>query len=147
MARLWDYLSDHLVKVAPAAKANRRSAPQDRRRFPRHSYDQIATYTVGDMVFPCRINDISAGGVSISTAEPPAEGTEVALHVPYLGAFKAESVYVAGDRVELRFLIDEQTQGDLVKQLSALLHSDRRHPEAAAPEPDQPESLPRAATS
>ena len=23
MARLWDYLSDHLVKVAPAAKAKR----------------------------------------------------------------------------------------------------------------------------
>ena len=146
MARLWDYLSDHLVKVAPAAKAKRRSTAQDRRRFPRHSYDQIATYTVGDMVFPCRINDISAGGVSMLTAEPPAEGTEVALHVPYLGAFKAESVYVAGDRVGLRFLIDEQTQGDLVKQLSAFLHGDRHRPEAESPAPDEPESLPRAVT-
>jgi hypothetical protein len=45
----------------------------------------------------------------------------------------------------LRFLIDEQTQGDLVKQLSALLHSDRHHPEAQSPEPDEPESLPHAA--
>ncbi len=98
------------------------------------------------MVFPCRINDISAGGVAMSTAEPPAIGTEAALQVPYLGAFKAESVDVAGDRVGLRFLIDEQTQGDLVKQLSAFLHSDRHRPEAQGPEPDQPESLPRAAT-
>jgi chromosome partitioning protein len=146
MARLWDYLSDHMVKVAPAAKAKRRSAPEDRRHFPRHRYDQIATYTVGDMVFPCHINDISAGGVSILTAEAPVEGTEVTLHVPYLGAFKAESIYVAGDRVGLRFLIDEQTQGDLVKQLSALLHHDRRRPEAESPEPDEPESLPHAAT-
>ena len=145
MARLWDYLSDHMVKVAPAAKAKRRIAPQDRRRFPRHRYDQIATYTVGDMVFPCRINDISAGGVSMLAAEPPVEGTEVALHVPYLGAFKAEAVHVAGDRVGLRFKIDEQTQGDLVKQLSALLHGDQRHPEAEASESDEPESLPRAA--
>ncbi len=97
------------------------------------------------MVFPCRINDISAGGVSMLTAEPPAIGTEVALHVPYLGAFKAESVHVAGDRVGLRFLIDERTQGDLVKQLSAFLNIDRHRPEAQAPEPDDPESLPRAA--
>ncbi len=146
MARLWDYLSDHLVKVAPATKAKRRGAPQDRHRFPRHRYDQIATYSVGDMVFPCRINDISAGGVSMSTAEPPVIGTEVALHVPYLGAFKAEAVHVAGDRVGLRFPIDQQTQGGLVKQLSALLHSDQRHPEAQGPAPDDPESLPRAAT-
>ena len=146
MARLWDYLSDHMVKVAPAAKAKRRSAPGDRRRFPRHRYDQIATYSVGDMVFPCHISDISAGGVSILTAEPPVEGTEVTLHVPYLGAFKAESVYVAADRVGLRFLIDAQTQGDLVKQLSALLHGDRRRPEAESPEPGEPESLPRTAT-
>ncbi|MCH8000378.1 MAG: PilZ domain-containing protein [Proteobacteria bacterium] len=146
MARLWDYLSDHMVKVAPAAKAKRRSAPGDRRRFPRHRYDQIATYSVGDMVFPCHIADISAGGVSILTAEPPVEGTEVTLHVPYLGAFKAESVYVAADRVGLRFLIDEQTQGDLVKQLSAFLHSDQRRREAESPEPGEPESLPRTAT-
>ncbi len=97
------------------------------------------------MVFPCRIDDISAGGVSMLTAEPPVIGTEVALHVPYLGAFKAESVYVDGGRVGLRFLIDEQTQGGLVKQLSALLHSDRHRPEAEAPEPDELESPPRAA--
>ena len=90
--------------------------------------------------------DFRAGGVSILTAEPPVEGTEVTLHVPYLGAFKAESVYVAADRVGLRFLIDEQTQGDLVKQLSALLHGDRRRPEAESPEPGEPESLPRTAT-
>ncbi len=101
MARLWDYLSGHLVKVAPAAKATRRSAAQDRRHFPRHRYDRVATYSVGDMVFPCRINDISAGGVSMLTAEPPAIGTEVALQVPYLGAFKAEAVYAVGGRVGL----------------------------------------------
>ncbi len=66
--------------------------------------------------------------------------------MPYLGAFKAESVYVAGDRVGLRFLIDEQTQGDLLKQLSSLLHHDLRHAVAQSPAPDDPESLPRAAT-
>ncbi len=107
---------------------------------------ELFHHTVGNMVFPCRINDISAGGVSMLAAEPPVEGTEVALHVPYLGALKAESVYVAGDRVGLRFLIDEQTQGDLMKQLSAFLHNDQQHLETEAPEPDEPESPPRAAT-
>ena len=126
MARLWDYLSDHMAKVAPAAKAKRRSAPGDRRRFPRHRYDQIATYTVGDMVFPCYINDISAGGVSILAPSPPVQGMELILHVPYLGEFRAEPVHIAGERVGLKLLCDAETQSELVGQLSALLRSDRR---------------------
>lgn len=126
MDRLWDYLTSHVEKVAPAAKAERRGSPQDRRRFPRHRFDQIATFTAGGMVFPCRINDISAGGVSILTAEPPVAGLELILHLPYLGEFRAVPVHVAGDRVGLKFLIDADEQSDLVGQLSALLRSDRR---------------------
>jgi chromosome partitioning protein len=132
MARLWDYLANHLVKVAPATRDDRRDRAQDRREFPRHRYDQVATFTLGGMVFPCRINDISAGGVSILAPSPPAKGEELVLHVPYLGEFRAEPVHVAGERVGLKFLIDADEQSGLVGQLSALLRSGRRSDEPQA---------------
>jgi chromosome partitioning protein len=138
MARLWDYLGAHMAKVAPAGKAERHRSPEDRRRFARHRYDQIATFSAGGMVFPCRISDISAGGVAMVTAEPPAKGAEIALHVPYLGEFKAESVHVAGERVGLKFLIDAHEQQDLVSQLSALLQGRRPGPDAAEAEAETP---------
>ncbi len=144
MARLWDYLEAHMAKVAPAAKAGRRGSPEDRRRFERHRYDQIATFSAGGMVFPCRIDDISAGGLAMVTAEAPPPGAEIALHVPYLGEFKARSVHVAGERVGLKFLIDADEQQDLVTQLSGLLQG--RRPAAAAEAGDaEPEAPPQAA--
>ena len=126
VARLWDYLSNHIAKVAPATREDGRGTPQDRRRFPRHRYDQIATFTVAGMVYPCRINDISAGGVSILAPSPPVQGMELILHVPYLGEFRAEPVHIAGERVGLKLLCDAEAQSELVGQLSALLRSDRR---------------------
>ena len=144
MARLWDYLEAHMAKVAPAAKAGRRGSPEDRRRFERHRYDQIATFSADCMVFPCRIDDISAGGLAMVTAEAPPPGAEIALHVPYLGEFKARSVHVAGERVGLKFLIDADEQQDLVTQLSGLLQG--RRPAAAAEAGDaEPEAPPQAA--
>ncbi len=143
MARLWDYLANHLAKVAPATREDRRDRAQDRRQFPRHRYDQVATFTLGGMVFPCRISDISAGGVSILAPSPPVKGEELVLHVPYLGEFRAEPVHVAGERVGLKFLIDADEQSGLVGQLSALLRSGRRS-EEPQPEPKDP---PRAATA
>ncbi len=142
MARLWDYLTDHMCRVALSAKVRRPNGPQDRRHFPRHRYDQIATYTAGDMVLPCRIHEISAGGVSIVTAEPPEKGAWITLHVPYIGEFKAERVHVDGERVDLKFLIDERSQGVLVQQLSGLFHNRRRTP--GAQEPPVPDASPPA---
>ncbi len=121
MARLWDYLSNHIAKVAPATREDRRVGSQDRRQFPRHHYDQIATFTVGGMVFPCRISDISAGGVSILAPAPPVRGRELILHVPYLGEFRAEPVHVDGQRIGLKFLCGVEAQAQLVDRLSALV--------------------------
>ena len=89
------------------------------------------------MVFPCRINGISAGGVSILAPSPPVPGVELVLHVPYLGEFRAEPVHIAGERVGLKLLCDAEAQSELVGQLSALLRSDRRsQAEAGAPRSD-----------
>ncbi len=158
IARLWDYLAAHMARIASSARAKRGhpGPPAERRRHPRHRYAQSATFTADGMVFPCRINDISAGGISIGTDEPPARGTSVVLHVPYLGEFAAEPVYAAGERVGLRFLIDEARQGELVARLSALIRAERAAPAAQeeaeragqteAPPRRGPKAPPRAAT-
>ena len=120
MVRLWDYLFNHIAKVAPETREDRRGASQDRRKFPRQPYDQIATFTLGGMVFPCQIQDISAGGVSILAPAPPVQGRELILHVPYLGEFRAEPVHVDGERAGLKFLCGAQAQAQLVNQLATL---------------------------
>ena len=117
IGRLWDYLAEH------AERAAQRKEPQDRRHAPRQPYDQIATFTLSGEVYPCRINDISAGGISLWTDQPLPQGQKPTLHIPYLGEFSTETVYLAGERVGLRFLIEEQPQADLVERLSALIRA------------------------
>ncbi len=135
MARLWDYLSSHIAKVAPATREDRRGESRDRRQFPRHRYDQIATFTVDGMVFPCRINDISAGGVSITAPAPPVKGRELIVHVPYLGEFRAEPVHLDGRRIGLKFLCGAQAQAQLVDRLSALVSPENGDGEGTVIEP------------
>lgn len=163
MARLWDYLFNHVEKIAPAARDDRRGTPGDRRQFPRHNYDQNATFTVSGMVFPCLIQDISAGGVSILAPTPPVQGMEMIVHVPYLGEYLAKPVHIDGEHAGLEFLIGADAQSHLIDQLEALIRSDPRaeadnagaesapEPEAAPePEPEPapaPEEIPQAATA
>jgi hypothetical protein len=156
MARLWDYLSNQEAKVAPAARDDRRGTPDDRRHFRRHNYDQNATFTESGMVFPCRVRDISAGGVSILAPTPPVEGMEMILHVPYLGEFLAKPVHIDGERAGLEFLIGADAQTNLIGQLEALLCADPPAESGGAetgddevgPEPaDQSQNLPQAASA
>jgi chromosome partitioning protein len=144
VARLWDYLSAHIAKVAPATRRDRRGASRDRRQFPRHRYDQIATFTVDGMVFPCRINDISAGGVSILAPSPPVKGGELILHIPYLGEFRAEPVHVEGERIGIKFLCGAQARAQLVDRLAALVSPETGAGESGVIEPQNlPENQPQ----
>ncbi len=137
MARLWDYLFNHIAKVAPETRGDRSNTRQDRRQFPRQRYDQSATFTVGGMVFPCQIQHISASGVSILAPAPPVRGRELILHVPYLGEFRAEPMHVDGERAGLKFLCGAQAQAQLADQLETLLDigHDPAAGELAAAEP------------
>ncbi len=150
MARLWDYLFNHIAKVAPETREDRRGGDRDRRKFPRQTYDQIATYTLGGMVFPCQIQDISAGGASILAPAPPVQGRELILHVPYLGEFRAEPVHVDGERAGLKFLCGAQAQARLVDQLATLFDTGA-DPEAGEPDTAGPaidvEDLPQAVSA
>ncbi len=140
MARLWGYLSNQAAKVAPADREDLREIGRDRRRFARHRYDQIATFSVSGMVFPCQIDDISAGGVTILAPTPPVQGIELILHVPYLGEFRAEPVYVAGERAGLKLLIGAEAQSTLIGQLSSPSRFGRRGEAAGAGAEDTSEA-------
>jgi chromosome partitioning protein len=117
IGRLWDYLAEH------ADRAAQRKAPPDRRHAPRQPHDQIATFSLNGEVFPCRVNDISASGISLWTDQPLSQGLKPTLHIPYLGEFSTETVYLASDRVGLKFLIEEQPQANLVERLKALIRA------------------------
>ena len=138
IGRLWEYLLQRLERCAPTPQSTLpRSAMsqsamygssdegRERRRHARHSFEQYSTFTHDGRVFPCRVRDISAGGLSFVTQDRPALGARVTLHLPYLGEFVAEVVRHQDDIVGLRFAVEENRRADLVEELTALIGAGR----------------------
>jgi hypothetical protein len=93
----------------------------ERRHYLRQSFDIGATFSWERQTFPCRIRNISPGGLAFTTDMPVPVGTRLKLHVPYLGDFDAESVHRDSITVGLRFCIDEWQQAALVRDLAGLV--------------------------
>lgn len=121
----WSYLSERLDAICGEADSEACGDPVDgepeQRQFPRHGYDIGATFSWERQVFPCRIRNVSAGGLAFTTDMPVPVGTRLKLHVPYLGEFEAESVHRDTVCVGLRFVIDEWQQASLVRDLAGLM--------------------------
>jgi hypothetical protein len=132
-AHLWDYLSGRLARLAPAVSLEPAAAADDRRRYPRHDYEQAATYTWEGQVLPCLVRDISAGGISFRSENRPPLGARVTLQVPYLGQFDAEVVRDTGEAVGLSFVVDENQRTQLVDRLSNLIGAGRQSALPATP--------------
>lgn len=120
LARLWGYLNDRLAAAAAAKDGH------ERRRFARHAFDTAATFTWEGQVFPCRLRDISAGGLSLRSSVPLPIGARLLLHIPYLGEFEAEPVRAEGAVAGLRFILDEWRQAELVRDLRRLVNAGRQ---------------------
>jgi chromosome partitioning protein len=123
--QFWAYLSGRLEalggEAAPAERAESLDGQRERRKFPRHSYDIGATFTWDRRVFPCRIQNISAGGLAMTADIAVPLGTRLKLQIPYLGEFDAISVHRDAMSAGLRFVIDEWQQAALVRDLTGLI--------------------------
>ncbi len=123
--QFWAYLTGRLGalggEVAPEEEAESFEGGRERRKFPRYSYDVGATFTWDRRVFPCRIQNISAGGLAMQADIAVPLGTRLKLHIPYLGEFDAISVHRDAMSAGLRFVIDEWQQAALVRDLTALM--------------------------
>ncbi len=131
IARLWDYLADRLARMAERAAPATAAEPDERRRFTRQTFDLAATFTYGGQLRPCRISDISVGGVSFRSDAAPDPGASIILHVPNLGDIEAEIAWRAGDSVGVRVLIIERRKARLIDRLSGLVGAKR--PATGAP--------------
>lgn len=97
----------------------------EHRQFVRHSFEVGATFSWEGQSFPCRIRNVSAGGLAFTTDMPVPVGTRLKVRVPYLGDFDAVSVHRDAVSVGLRFVIDEWQQAALVRDLAALVGGGR----------------------
>jgi len=125
--QFWAYLSGRLEALGEEAElAAGDEAPhdgQERRKFPRHSFDIGATFKWNRRVLPCRIQNISAGGLAMTADVSVPLGTRLKLHIPYLGEFDAVAVHRDTRSAGLRFVIDEWQQAALVRDLTGLVAS------------------------
>lgn len=144
-AEVWSYLSERLDAICGAGRGEASGGPGDdaqddraqedrlqedraqgeggaeRRQFVRHSFEVGATFSWEGQSFPCRIRNVSAGGLAFTTDMPVPLGTRLKVRVPYLGDFDAVSVHRDAVSVGLRFVIDEWQQAALVRDLAALV--------------------------
>ncbi len=125
--QFWTYLSGRLEALQGeaelAASVDTIDGGRELRKFRRHSYDIGATFTWERRVFPCRIQNISAGGLAVTADISVPLGTRLKLHIPYLGEFDAVSVHRDATSAGLRFIIDEWQQAGLVRDLTGLVAS------------------------
>ena len=123
--QFWEYLSERgeAEPTAPTAGDDTTEGGRERRKFPRYSYDIGATFTWDRRVFPCRIKNISAGGLALTADISVPLGTRLKLHLPYLGEFDAISVHRDATSAGLRFVIDEWQQAELVRDLTSVVAS------------------------
>ncbi len=138
IAGLWDYLRDRLDRYAqPAAPAG---LGPDATLSARHDYDRPATFLLADMVYPCHVTEILADGLSFRSEIAPPPGSRPRLSLPYLGQFDCQVIASAPEKVDARFVIDEDRRAELLVQVAALLASGREPPVSAAAAETTPEA-------
>jgi hypothetical protein len=69
---------------------------------------------VGDIKIPCKITDISGGGMSVECDVPLAVGAKAIVETPSLGPIEAEVRYSGNRRLGLMFTMDTAQQTDLI---------------------------------
>lgn len=122
VAELWSYLDSRITALADRPEpGSRRRSFEDRRAFPRFELDWDVTLIRDGADSKCRLNDISGGGVSISSAEPLATGEQVSTDIPHFGRLDAKVMHVRGGRAGLAFLTDAQAQWLIAEKLSDII--------------------------
>jgi chromosome partitioning protein len=131
IAGLWDYLRSRLERYAePAAPA---SLSPDPTQSDRHDYDRPATFLMAEMVYPSHVTEILADGLSFRSEIAPPRGSRLTIHLPYLGQFDCDVMESTPEKVDARFVIDEDRRAELLVQVAALLASSREPPVSAVP--------------
>jgi hypothetical protein len=99
----------------------------------RHDYDRPATFLLADMVYPCHVTEILADGLSFCSEIAPPRGSRPRISLPYLGQFDCEVMESTPEKVDARFVIDEDRRAELLVQVAALVASGREPPVSAVP--------------
>jgi hypothetical protein len=117
-ADVFQYLLGRLDKASGKEGEPSRPAPapsaDERRAFPRWECTLPGRMVVGDIKIPCKITDISGGGMSVECDVPLAVGAKAIVETPSLGPIEAEVRYSGNRRLGLMFTMDTAQQTDLI---------------------------------
>lgn len=100
---------------------NQKPLPEEMRKYPRYNRETVGEFHGAHGDFPCRVFDISAGGVEF---ELTAFCTETALSetasilIPGVGVYAARRVWRAGLRAAYIFEMSEQGHDALADRLA-----------------------------
>ena len=117
-SELWLYLAKRMERAAGMRTAPQRRSGIDRRRFPRWSFDALATLYHGERALPCRVHDVSAGGLGVFMETVPPAGAAVAVEVDGVGRVAGAVVHATGSHVGIRLTMPSVELIDLVRRLA-----------------------------
>lgn len=129
--KLWDYLHKNMDPVSdePVLRYETEPfAPSPKRTTTPYGYE--ATFLVPEMVYPCKIIEISAEGLLFSSEIKIPEGFRLRFNLPYIGQMDCEVVTGESEYLTARFLISKQRQAELVEQVDQLVRASRESPDA-----------------
>jgi len=129
IAGLWQYLRERLARYSAPPPSEMPSPVQPAK----YDYDQAATFVSADMVYPCHVTEILADGLSFRSTQAPPQGSQLRISLPYLGQFDCEVMSSMPEKVDARFVIEEDRRAVLLEQVAALVASGREPPMPAAP--------------
>lgn len=107
--------------------------------FRRYSRDLPGSLRAGEATRPCRIDEVSATGVTLRVDECAREGAlpaDVAVIIPSLGQYRARRAWHSGDRAAYLFDLTEFSQ----RALDVLL-AERFGDQAAVSSPPLPDDV------
>lgn len=78
----------------------------DRRDVQRKSFLWGASLRAGTYEYNCKVFDFSLNGAGVRMEEKIAEGEEVKLVIPHVGAIKGKITWVKGERTGITFTDD-----------------------------------------
>jgi len=125
LRQLRDYvlqrLDKHYGKREIAAEPN--TTAEERRAFPRWQLDCPAIATIAGREHPCRVVDISGGGIALDLAIPCEIGGEIVVNLEDVRPLRGKVVHIGRRHVGVQFAMDAAEHSEALALIAQVVAS------------------------
>ena len=123
LTKLRDYVQQRLDKHYGKRESavDPKTAGAERRAFPRWQLDCPAIATIGGRNHPCRVADISGGGLALDLADVCKVGDEIVVTLEGVRPLRGKVVHIGQRHVGVQFTMDAAEHSDALVLIAQVL--------------------------